>query len=246
MRSYFVIAYAISLLSLFSCSSHSDKNTTVASTDLENNTAASIKEENIAKGQVIDKVSCKADSAQNYALYLPAAYSPAKTYPVMFIFDPHGDGKLPVTTYKELAEKYNFILAGSNNSKNGTAWQDAQKIANVFFNDVRTRYAVNTQRIYCLGFSGGARIANALTMNDGSITGVICAGAAAPAAQTNGGRENYYFIAIAGNADFNYVEMKKYDMVDLAGHNVKHRLIEFDGKHEWPPVETMDEAFLNA
>ncbi|HET6228174.1 MAG TPA: hypothetical protein VFF27_17975, partial [Bacteroidia bacterium] len=244
MKSTCILAFGVALVSLLSCSSHSDKNTNAASTNLENNAPAPIKDENIAKGQVIDKVPCKADSSQSYALYLPVDYVTTKTYPVVFIFDPHGDGKLPVTNYKDLAEKYHFILAGSNNSKNGTAWEDVQKIANTFFNDVRIRYAVNTQRIYCMGFSGGARIANALTMNDGSINGVICAGAAAPAAQASGGRENYYFMAVVGTADFNYVEMKKYDMVDLAGHNIKHRLIEFDGKHEWPPVETMDEAFL--
>ena len=32
-------------------------------------------------------------------------------------------------------------------------------------------------------------------------------------------------------------------MVDLAGHNVKHTLITFEGKHEWPSEKTMEEAF---
>lgn len=246
MKSIFLITAGISLMSLFSCSSSHQNNTETSaqSTESTPTTLVNVKEENVIKGQIIPKIACKGDTSQSYALYLPSDYVATKTYPVVFAFDPHGDGRLPLKNYKELAEKYHFILAGSNTSKNGTAWEDAQKIANTFFNDVQTRYYVNSQRIYCMGFSGGARIANALAMNNGSITGVICAGAAAPASQALNPRDNYYFMAIAGNADFNYVEMKKYDLVDLAGHNIKHRLLVFDGKHEWPPVATMDEAFL--
>lgn len=245
MKSIFILVAGISIASLFSCSS-SHNNDGHATKDPEKTQASvsNVKEENVVKGQIIEKVICKADTSQSYALYLPSNYSSSKTYPVVFAFDPHGDGSLPVKNYKELAEKYHFILAGSNNSKNGTSWEDVQKIANTFFNDVQTRYYYNSQRIYCLGFSGGARIANSLTMNNGAITGVICAGAAAPAGPKTNTRENYYFMAITGNADFNYVEMKKYDLVDLAGHSIKHRLLVFDGKHEWPPVATMDEAFL--
>ena len=245
MRSIFILLSGISFVSLLSCSSsHRNNAETAANPETPQASVSNTKEENVVKGQVINKVVCRADTSQSYALYLPSDYVSSKTYPVVFAFDPHGDGSLPLKNYKELAEKYHFILAGSNNSKNGTSWEDAEKIANVFFNDVQTRYYYNSQRIYCLGFSGGARIANSLTMKNGSITGVICAGAAAPASPSTNMRENYYFMSIAGNADFNYVEMKKYDLVDLAGHNIKHRLLVFDGKHEWPPLATMDEAFL--
>jgi len=243
MKSIIILATGISFVSLFSCSS-SHNNTNSANPETTQASLTQTKEENVIKGQVIDKINCKADTSHSYALYLPSSYVATKTYPVVFTFDPHGDGKLPLTNYKALAEKYNFILAASNNSKNGNSWEDAQKIAATFFNDVQTRYYVNSQRIYCLGFSGGARIANAIAMNNGAITGVICAGAAAPAAQAANPRDSYFFMAIAGNADFNYLEIKKYDMVDLAGHNIKHRLLVFDGKHEWPPLKTMDEAFL--
>jgi dienelactone hydrolase len=227
----------------FSCSSDSsNKNTNLSSAVAE--TPIPAPKENFATGQLIEKVVCKHDTSQSYALYLPAGYSPEKTYPVVFAFDPQGTGKLPVSTYKELAEKYKFILAGSNNSKNGTSWEDIQKIANTFFSDVQVRCSVNAQRIYLLGFSGGARIANGITINNGSVTGVICCGAAAPATTPSNPRSNYFFMAIAGNADFNYTEIRKYDKVDLAGHPVKHALLVFDGKHEWPPIATMNEAFL--
>ncbi len=199
--------------------------------------------ENFITGQIINKVVNLNDASQNYSLYLPKAYSKKSSWPVIFIFDAHGDGNLPITKYKDLAEEYGFILAGSNNSKNGTSWEESQAIGLKLFSDVESRLSINNQRIYALGFSGGARIANGLLLNNGSIAGVICCGASAPAANSNIERSNYSFIGLVGNEDFNYTEMKKYDMVDLAGHNVKHSLITFEGKHEWPSEKTMEEAF---
>lgn len=233
----FLLLITVSL-SIISCSSgDGPKNTT------EHQKKEPVQPEKFTPGQLIDKVTCQGDTSQSYALYLPSGYAAGKIYPVVFAFDPQGTGKLPVSNYKALAEKYQYILVASNNSKNGTSWEDAQKIANKFFADVQNRFQVDMQRIYSLGFSGGARIANSLTMRNGTITGVICCGAASPATVSTGARNNYFFMGIVGNEDFNYVELKKYDKVDLAGHNIKHALLVFDGKHEWPPLTTMDEAF---
>jgi hypothetical protein len=200
--------------------------------------------ENFPTGKVIDKVVCKADTSKSYAMYLPKAYDTKKQYPIIYAFDPHKTGKLPVADYSELAEKYGYIIVGSNNSENGIAWEQTLGIVNTLFSDTRSRLSINTNRIYMLGFSGGARVANAITMMNGSVSGVICCGAASPAANIPDPRNNYTFFGIAGNADFNYSELKKYDMIDLAGRSLKHALITFDGKHEWPRTTSMDEAFL--
>lgn len=234
--------YALILASAFimqSCSSGSDPKK-----DKGQQSSDSISfKENFPKGKVIEQVICKNDASQSYALYLPANYSTEKSYPVIYAFDPHAEGKLPVSIYKDLAEQYGYILVGSNNSKNGTTWEDSQNIANKLFADVGNRLSLNTERIYVLGFSGGARVANALTIANGSIAAVICCGASAPMAKMDAPRNNYSFFGIVGNEDFNYVEMRKYDMIDLAGQNIKHLLITFDGKHEWPSVGVMDDAF---
>ncbi len=224
-----------------SCSSNngSKKNTVQKTAD------SILPKDNFLKGQIIERVVCKNDTSQSYALYLPSTYSAEKKYPVIYAFDPHQTGKLPVSMYKELAEQYGYIIAGSNNSKNGTSWEESQLIASKLFTDAGNRLSINTQKIYLLGFSGGARVANGIAITDGSIAGVICCGASAPANNAGSSplRNNYSFFGIAGNEDFNYTEMKKYDMTELAGRNVKHILITFDGKHEWPPKDRMDEAF---
>lgn len=234
----FMVIFFVSVFALQSCSSGND-----AEKIITTNKDTLLPLENFAKGQIIDKVALKNDASQSYALYLPGNYSLEKKYSIIYAFDPHSDGRLPVNKYKELAEQYNYIIVGSNNSKNGTSWEESQIIANNLFADAGNRLSINTQRIYVLGFSGGARIANALAITNGSIAGAVCCGAAAPAANSNIPRSNYSFLGIVGSEDFNYTEMRKYEMSALAGHNVKHALITFDGKHEWPAKEIMDEAF---
>ncbi|HLC83744.1 MAG TPA: hypothetical protein VJI69_07930 [Bacteroidia bacterium] len=239
MKKYFSYFLIIFTFFIFSCSSDSGKTNTVVET--KDSIPA---KENFAKGQVIENITNLSDASQSYALYLPSTYSSDKAYPAIYIFDAHGTGKLPVSMYKNLAEKYGYILIASNNSKNGTPWDQTQVIANNLFSDSQQRLSINASRIYVLGFSGGARVANGLCITNGAIAGAICCGAAAPAANSKDPRSNYTFLGICGNQDFNYIEMRKYDMVDLAGRPVKHAFIEFDGKHEWPKEEIMNEAFL--
>lgn len=233
-RSLFFIL--LSVLVLLSCSSGKDKQKGVVQIK------DTIPKENFETARIIE-VTCKEDNSQSYAMYLPSNYSIGKTFPAIVAFDAHGKGKLPVSLYKELAEQYGYIIIGSNNSKNGIPWDKTKQIAGKLFADIAGRLSLNMDRIYLLGFSGGARVANTITITNGSISGVICCGAAAPVTNSSSPRNNYTFLGIIGNEDFNYIEMRKYDMVDIAGRNLKHGLITFDGKHEWPAREVMDEAF---
>ena len=54
---------------------------------------------------VIHTVSCLADPEQSYCIALPAGFDPARKYPVIFVFDPHGYGHLAVEKFRTGAEK---------------------------------------------------------------------------------------------------------------------------------------------
>src|SRR5215218_3473707 len=71
------------------------------------------------KGRVVEKVSVARDPTQHYALYLPASYTPALKYPVLYCFDAGGRGSLPVARFSEAAEKYGYVVVGSNSLRNG-------------------------------------------------------------------------------------------------------------------------------
>jgi len=194
------------------------------------------------KGKVIPDISCLKDPAKSYSLYLPSYYSSEKKFPLILAFDPHGSGNLPVEKYHSLAEKYGYILMGSNNSKNGQPINETEAIVSSIFEEISTRYSVDTSRIYLMGFSGGARIASLVALYAGGIRGVIGCGAGFPGSNQPG-RFRFDYIGLAGNADFNMNELVNLDEL-LEQQGFRHALIIYDGKHEWPAKEMMQNAFI--
>ncbi|HKQ93218.1 MAG TPA: hypothetical protein VJZ77_21330, partial [Blastocatellia bacterium] len=69
-------------------------------------------------GKIIERVVCLKDAGQSYALYLPSNYTTDRRWPVIYAFDPAARGLRPVERFKDAAEKYGYIIVGSNNSRN--------------------------------------------------------------------------------------------------------------------------------
>ncbi len=194
------------------------------------------------KGMVIQKIQCVNDTAVSYSLYLPKSYSEKSKNPVIIAFDPHGAGSLPVERYKDLAERYQTILIGSNDSRNGLPLNKTQQIVQALFDEIPGRYSIDTNQIYVTGFSGGARVASLVALYRGGIMGLIgCGAGLAGSDQPSAYRFDY--IGFAGNEDFNMNEMISLDE-QLEQANFRHDLVIFDGKHEWPSSEVMEYAFL--
>lgn len=215
--------------------------------DNKNNTPDTItattiteKPDSFATGKIIPQVFCKNDASQSYALYIPTNNNKEKL-PVIYFFDPHADGALPLNKYKELADKYHFILVGSNNSKNGNDWSTTENTWDKLFNDVQKRLPVSESRIYTCGFSGGAKVASYIALQHPVIKGVIAGGAGLPDG-TAANNFDFSFTAITGEADMNMTDLVSISN-DLDKTKTKHRIIFFKGKHEWCPQTTMDIAF---
>ena len=192
-------------------------------------------------GGIINPVVCKADPTQSYALYIPRKGN-AAALPVVYFFDPHGDGSLPLKKYKTLAETYGFILVGSNNSKNGNDWSLTGTIWNRLADDVMHRLKIDPRRIYLCGFSGGAKVAGWVAIqHPAGVRGVIAGGAGLPDG-VSAGDFPFTFTALAGEGDMNLTEL-----IGITGEfdrtKTRHRIIVFDGKHEWAPLDVMDQAF---
>ena len=195
----------------------------------------------LPRGTVIDKVVCARDQAQSYALYVPSAYSADREWPVLFAFDPGARGRVPVERFREAAERYGFIVAGSNNSRNGplTASVDAM---NAMHADLQARFRLNLRRIYVTGFSGGARAAATIGLAmQGQAAGVIGFGAGFPGGVEPSASVPFAFFGAAGTDDFNYPELKQLDQA-LERAGIAHRLEVFAGGHEWPPVAVCTRA----
>lgn len=186
-------------------------------------------------GKVIAKVVTRDDPEQSYALYLPKAYTPEKKWPIIFGFSPGARGTDPVMLFQAAAEKYGWIVVGSNNSQNGPH-EPIQKAIDAMLKDVPARLAIDEKRRYASGFSGGARVSFFLAC-DQNFAGVIACGAGFSQGQKLPAKGSKLAVAsIIGNQDFNYVELlmveEKLKALELRG-----RLAVFDGQHRWPPVE---------
>src|SRR5258708_961757 len=186
--------------------------------------------ESLPLGQIIDDVQCAADASQHYSLNLPSNFTPTRRWPVILAYDAGGRGRRAVERYQDAAEKYGYILAGSNNSRNGP-WEISLNAAKAMTGDVDKRFPVDPKRIYTAGMSGGARVAMKLAMDSNIIAGVFASSAGFP----DDFRESVRFpiFGSAGTDDFNHQEMHALDR-DLKS---PHRVEVFDGGHTWLPVE---------
>ncbi len=193
----------------------------------------------LTSGQIAD-VNCSFDASQSYTIYLPSSYVSSKKWPIIYLFDPGGRGRRPVTLYKDLGEKYGFILAGSNNSRNFGS--DLAKDLKSIWDDTHSRLAINERRTYTSGFSGGARVAGAMALSCTTcqIAGVIAHGAGYPSSKLPGGDKLFYFFAV-GNRDFNWPEVVSIRR-EREERNLPYRLRIFDGPHQWAPAEVMEDA----
>ncbi|MBN2615348.1 MAG: hypothetical protein JXR71_06600 [Bacteroidales bacterium] len=195
----------------------------------------------VKSGEVMPHIPCSADTSESYALYLPSDYSPKHLFPVIFFFDAHARGALVVKKYKSIAEEFGFILAASNNSKNGQSQQQTSRVLYHFMQDVEQRFSVDPQRIYTAGFSGGARVAAAIGLFNKSVAGTIGLEAGFPPVRQIPDT-HLTWVGVVGNTDFNYLEMKDLSRrLDAMG--MQNLLLVYPGKHELPPARMFKKAY---
>ena len=190
----------------------------------------------LQRGTVVDPIQCADDQTQTYALYLPATYSPEREWSVLFAFHPAARGRLMVEKYQAAAEQYGYIVAASNNSRNGPHAVSAAA-AQAMSADVSRRFSIDPRRVYLTGMSGGARVALGIALAGNTIAGVIASSAGYPDSQP---RANVPFavFSTAGTEDFNYVEMRLLDR-KLSS---PHFLAVFQGGHTLPPNDLAVDA----
>lgn len=191
--------------------------------------------------KIYQNVKCEADTTISYALFLPPHYQRGNPCPILILFDSHGDGLLPVNLFSDEAAKSGFIIAGSNNSKNGLPTTQTTDIYRKTIADISTRFDVEKRALYVGGFSGGSRVAGAVAITEAGIAGVVGCGAGLPNMDQKPVND-FSYLAVVGNQDFNFTEMQQLNAsLDQAGF--QHHLLVFDGIHQWPPKELIPDIF---
>ena len=192
----------------------------------------------LPRGHVVDPVVAAGNAKQSYALYIPASHTPGRTWPIVYCLDPGGRGHVPVELFSAAAEKAGFIVAGSNNSRNGP-FEKQREAIEWLLRDTHARLPIDDSRVYVAGMSGGARLALAWAQN-GAIAGVVAC--AAGFGNQPPDKVPFHLFLAAGVDDFNYDEIFE-NSLELARRGIAHRWTEFDGGHDWPPSSVGDQAF---
>ncbi len=197
----------------------------------------------VFNGRIIDTVKCQNQPDQTYSLFVPSSYTESVKWPVILIFDPGGQGVVAVKAFRQASEKYGYILACSHNSRNGPLDKNFVAAGSVL-NDLTRRFNLDNKRIYAAGFSGGSRFALALASSNNFIAGVIGCGAGLPGDRNlmPSEKSSFIYYGIAGNRDMNYLEM--FELMTFFNNKttVIPYLRTFDGGHQWPPSEILEEA----
>ncbi|MCM2255359.1 MAG: hypothetical protein NDJ94_06765 [Vicinamibacteria bacterium] len=191
-------------------------------------------------GRIVDGLACPSDPRQTYALYLPTTYTPEKKWPLLFVFDPRGAGADAAEVFRAAAEELGVIVAASNDTRSDGPWEPNARAVRAMWPDVRAAYAVDERRIYAAGFSGGHTVAWLLAKDSGAVAGLVAVGGRLRA-ETRADPPATAWYGLAGDADFNHLEMKAIAAgLQAAGRD--HRLASFAGEHEWPPPGAATDA----
>ena len=112
-------------------------------------------------GQLVEHVPCPSDPSERYTLYLPSAYTAGRRWPLLLVFDPGARARRAAEEFQGAAERFGWIVAVSENSRNGP-WERSQHAVAAMWPALLAAYAVDPARIYTAGHSGGASVAWAL------------------------------------------------------------------------------------
>ena len=199
--------------------------------------------QDVVIGRVQDTVICRNDKKESYALFCPAGYDNNKSWPLILIFDPAARGRAGVDAFLEAGRKYGFILACSNNSRNGPL-DNNLNAASAMLRDVQERFRVDGKRIYTAGFSGGSRFAITIAVMDDKISGVIGCGAGLPNDRNflPEGNSSFLYYGLVGTRDMNYLEMLALPGFFSSNTRVISYIRSFSGGHQWPSPGLVTDA----
>lgn len=204
------------------------------STELKDKAGTLIQVENIYTNQAPEN-----DSLVNYSFYLPSGYNGKNALPIVFFIDPKGNGTQPISFYKDLSDKYGYILVGSNTIKNGLPASYTTVLFEALLKEVRGRFLIDEKRMFTSGFSGGAKLAILFAQQYPEIIGVAACGASLPLLSDH--QPTYYYAGIVGEKDFNYLESNQtFSVFDQKGYD--YTSVVFNGGHEWPPMASFEFA----
>jgi poly(3-hydroxybutyrate) depolymerase len=189
----------------------------------------------------IKTVTCKDAADQTYDCYLPTKYDASRKWPILYGFSPNANGRAFVDHYKDVCEKYGWIVVASNNARNGP-WEPIKAAMEAMWKDTQARLSTHPKRCYSTGWSGGSGVAFDLARKHPErFAGVI------PIAVGSGWESilpqlpahvSVYFV-IGDQDSLAYVKQQA-EVLAKKGHKTEVGV--FSGGHVWPPKAVVEKG----
>ena len=188
------------------------------------------------------------DDELSWQLFVPDTYDPAQPAGVMVYVSPTKKGG-PPRVWNGLLGQSNLIWIGANDSGNRVALGKRMFLAMLAPRIVAARYAVDPDRIYIAGFSGGGKTAGFVMAAKPDlfrggiyIGGAEMWGANDPPPQLEIIRQNYH-VFLTGTEDFNErLTRRVYAAYRSAGVEHCELIVERRHGHQLPGISAFSRA----
>lgn len=185
------------------------------------------------KGMVIDSLQVNDTLNETYALYLPKIFTGNNSLPMIFIFDPEGNGKKAARLFTSAAEEQGYILVSSNDINSEKTLEANLQAATRLVTEATSRIPVDFNNISVVGFSDAAKVASSLPLVFKNIHGVIAVGDQQIPFDYLKEINKFFFIGIVGDEQVNTYGMQVVNQ-ELKRLGFPSEIYTFNGGRQWP------------
>jgi hypothetical protein len=190
------------------------------------------------------------DQPINWEVYVPPAYSPDAPPGVFVFINALNSGKVP-KDWQALMDKHNLIWIGANASGNNVNTQHRITYAILAPAIISREYAVDLQRVYIAGISGGGRVASRVAplfakRFKGAIY-IIGANAWTKkvAAENMHLIKDNRYVFLTGSKDYNLQDMQRvHRQYKTAGIERLNLIVVPHMGHKRPSAKSLEEAIM--
>ena len=197
----------------------------------------------LRKGAVTDSIAVNDSISESFAMYLPKNYSSTNKWPIVFVFDPDGNGISTARLFMQALEDKGFLIVSSNNISRKDSLIINLENANRLFSQVINTFPIDEKSIYVAGLDEGALVASSMPALNSSIDGVLVVGDIW--INSDFLMQNVIRQTIIGFADYNSNSINDFREKFMLLNSLKYPAYyySYNGNQSWPSSNLIAHAF---
>ena len=163
----------------------------------------------LRKGIIIDSLKVQDSIQDSFSLFLPQTFQLKDKWPLLMVFDMKGQGKKEMAKFVKVANRYNYILAASNEIYDTVSLTENMLKTKRLVEHLARLLPINQSRIYTAGIEEGGRFANLVPIFLKDVAGTISVNAAIANTDLLNAKNSFHFIGVVDKSNFNYPTLLK-------------------------------------